>query len=156
MTTRESFKPRLLTRERVPEFVALAGTMTLGSTARAGGGAGAAAGADAVVVGPVAGFVSLVFLFAVVLFADLTGGGVVTGSAGVAEAVDAGAALLEFGAGAEAAGAATFIASFPRTSMISRSGSRSVKLVTRPIVPKSRTTRTVDMSYWPTRICWSS
>ena len=52
--------------------------------------------------------------------------------------------------------AGTLGTSLPRTSMISRSGSRSEKLVTRPMVPTSRTTRTVDVSYWPTRICCSN
>src|SRR5689334_12338229 len=61
------------------------------------------------------------------------------------------AATLAAVAGFSPVGDASTV-SLPITSMINRSGSRNVKLVTCATVP-TKTTRTVDKSYWPTRIC---
>src|SRR5262249_53137217 len=132
--------------ERVPALDALAGTITLASAVltSAGGVAGAVAG---VATGLVSAFV---FTLVSTDFLTLVGAGGVAGPGSSTEAV----AIVA--APGFVAVMGLFGASLPITSMISRSGSRRVKLVTRPTVPTSKTTRTVDASYWPTRICCSN
>ena len=121
MTTRESFNPTLRTSELVPAFVAFAGVITLMS-------------------------VSSDFFAAVGASAGDT--------RDAAAALAAGAGLASWASGRDviaalSAGEARGFAPFflPRTSMMRRSGSRSVRLVTPPISPTSSTIRTVDTSY---------
>src|SRR5438876_7260838 len=117
MTTRESFKPRLRTSDRVPSFGAFAGVIA---------------------------FVSASAAFFAVLVVFAAGGDVVgieaeigipgsdrTGAFGCSGRGGTGLDVTT-GPGAGCAGT-----SLPNTSMINRSGSRKVKLETLPIAPTS-------------------
>ena len=141
--TLESFKPRLRTSERVPAAGAFAAVIVFAS---------ASAGFFGVVAGAAAGGAGNGAGGAVTRAMASTRGGSIE-AAVVAVAVETaattGATLI--GAG----GVVCVRASLPRTSIINRSGSRNVKLVTLPIIPTFKTTRTFELSYWPTRICWS-
>src|SRR5215831_4452708 len=88
ITTRDNFKPRLRTSERVPALDALAGTITLASAVltSAGGVAGAVAG---VATGLVSAFV---FTLVSTDFLTLVGAGGVAGPGSATEAVAIGAA----------------------------------------------------------------
>src|SRR5437868_14555386 len=122
MTTRCSFRPRLRTSDRVPALGARAGTMTLVSAAAATvSGLASVFGCGFAAAALAGGFAG-----------SGTGVGLGTGADALAAVVrGAGAAGVGAAVPAEIGGAAA--ASLPTTSMITRSGSRSVKLVTRLI-----------------------
>src|SRR5262245_19372239 len=119
MTTRESFNPKLRTSERFPESGGLAAVMTFGSVS--------------------GGF----FEPAVLSDVEATGA---DGSAGAEAGRTAGFASSgrDVGGGVTEADAGGWAGSFPKTSIMSRSGSFKVKVVMLPMAPTSRTTRTVE------------
>src|SRR5262245_52936419 len=131
MTTLDSFRPRLRTRERVPALVLFAGVIDFTSGLVDGVGGRRSAVVDAGGVDGAGAGVGIEVTFAGGTFVAATG-----------TAPD------------EAAGGADWVSvSLPKTSITRRSGSRRVSAETRPIVPMSKTTRTVELSYCPTRMC---